>query len=326
MSNNSILTDTSPSVARDPHDARTIAEKASSYRRLSRAEATLRAYATDFADFESYANDRGESALPASAELVEQYVSHLADRAALSTIRRRVVSISLRHQALKLTSPTTAYAVREAMRGITRHKTTRQRSKSAMTSDLLKIALRKCGDDVKGTRDRAIMLLGFAGAFRRSEIAALDVDDVRFEARGAIVTLRRSKTDQEGRGREVAFPYLRSAMCPVAALRAWIKVAGIERGPLFVGFALDGSLTRERISGRLVERVVNSLAKKAGLEGDFGAHSLRAGFVTSAAERHIETHRIAKVTGHKSQAVLAGYIRSAQVWDDSPLAVVMRKR
>lgn len=326
MADKSLFSAVPSSVATDPHDAITLGEKALSYRRKSSSEATRRAYASDWADFESFARRVDESPLPALPHLIERYVSELADGSALATIRRRLVSISRRHQAAGLDTPTTAYVVRETMKGISRDKGSRPQGKAALTTDLLKLALRECGTDLKGLRDRAIMLLGFSGAFRRSELAALDVEDLRFEPRGMVVHLRRSKTDQEARGRDVAIPLLRSSMCPVAAVRTWLRESDIRTGPLFVAFGLNGRVTGDRISGRVVERLVTQLARRAGLDGKFAAHSLRAGFVTSAAERHVDTHRIAKVTGHKSQTVLAGYIRSATLFDDSPLAVVMRKR
>ena len=191
--------------------------------------------------------------------------------------------------------------------------------------DLLESVLRYVGMDLMGLRDRALMLVAFSGAFRRSEVAALTVDDVRFEARGAAVNLRRSKTDQEGEGRVVALPRLgRSTCCPVAALETWLAQAGITDGPVFRTFSMRGDLTSNAIGGRDVARIVQRLAAAAGLDGDFAAHSLRAGFVTSAARKKVPEIDIARVTGHRSFEVLRGYVRDATLFvDDSPLATII---
>jgi len=160
----------------------------------------------------------------------------------------------------------------------------------------------------------------FAGGFRRSEVAALNVADVRFERRGAVVTLRRSKTDQIGAGREVEIPQLRTAaLCAIVALRDWLAAARIVDGPIFRTFSLRGELQAKRIDGRDVARLVQRLTSRARLEGDFAAHSLRAGFVTSGAERGIAEASLQNVTRHRSSAILRGYIRRATLFDDAPL-------
>ena len=246
--------------------------------------------------------------------------------AAVSTIRRRLVAIAQRHRLLGHASPTENAIVREIMQGIARELGTARKKKSALTFDLLESVLRFAGPDLMGLRDRALMLVAFSGAFRRSEVAALTVDDVRFEARGAAVNLRRSKTDQEGEGRVVALPRLgRSACCPVAARETWLAQGGITDGPVFRTCSMHGNLTANAIGGgRGVARIVQRLVEAAGLDGDFAAHSLRAGFVTSAARKKVPEIDMTRVTGHRSFEVLRGYVRDVTLFqDDSPLATII---
>jgi integrase len=184
-------------------------------------------------------------------------------------------------------------------------------------------------DSTLGVRDRALLLLGFAGAFRRSELVALDVGDVRPTADGLVVTLRRSKTDQEGTGREVGIPYGSTpATCPVRAVRAWLAVhAFLSQGgtecPLFHRIDRHGRQLPGRLSDRAVARVVQRTARSAGLEAaSYAGHSLRAGLATSAAAADVPERVIAQQTGHRSMAVLRRYIRSGSLFRENAAARV----
>lgn len=180
------------------------------------------------------------------------------------------------------------------------------------------------GDDLKGKRDRAIVLLGFAAALRRSELAALCVDDLRFEKRGLIVTIRRSKTDQEARGTEIAVPYVvHKTLCAVRAVKAWLEACGITAGPAFRSFTLQREMLPTPINGRDVANLVKRLAAKAQLDGDFSGHSLRAGFATSAAASKASLDAIARTTRHKPLSVLMSYVRPAQAFDDVALTTMI---
>jgi integrase len=187
-------------------------------------------------------------------------------------------------------------------------------------------------ESLRGRRDRALLLLGFSGAFRRSELAALDLDDLAFDDRGLAVTVRSSKTDQEGQGRQVAVPFVRSnaERCPVTAVREWLRVAEITSGPVFRTFALPRGrqdrferLQEVRMDGRDIARVVQRTTALAGVEGDFAGHSLRAGFVTAAAQKKVPEVDIMRVTGHRSTAVLRGYVRRATQFEDAPLTTIL---
>jgi site-specific recombinase XerD len=300
------------------------AEQAKTYARNARSTATRRAYASDLREFERYCAVNDFNPLPAEPQTVALYLSELAGRLKVSTVKRRVVAIAQAHQLNGFPSPTADPIVREILKGIVRTHGIAPHKKTALTAELLKDVLHRLDESLRGRRDRALLLLTFAGGFRRSEVAALDLADVRFERRGAVVTLRRSKTDQVGAGREVAIPQLRTpALCPVHALHAWIEAAGIVEGPLFRTFSMKGELQTNRIDGRDVARLVQRLTRRARLEGDFAAHSLRAGFVTSGAECGIAEASLQNVTGHRSATILRGYVRRATLFDDAPLPRIM---
>ena len=208
------------------------------------------------------------------------------------------------------------------MVGLTREKGLAGKKKSALTMDILRDAINALDGSLRGTRDRALLLLGFGTALRRSEIAALDFGDLKFSRDGVLVTIRFSKTDQAGAGAPVALPYVSNpSLCGVRAVKAWIAAAGIESGPLFRTI-VDGKATDQRIGSSALARVIQKLCK--GLDGDFGGHSLRAGFVTSAAEEKFGFTEISAVTRHRSQQVLAGYIRSANAFKTSPMHDIVR--
>jgi site-specific recombinase XerD len=301
------------------------AEHARDYAERAHAPNTRRAYRADLAHFGAWCAARSLEPLPADPATVALYFTHLADAGAkLATIRRRVAAINGVHAERGLEKPSAHPEVRRVLRGIANTIGAPPVRKDALTIELLRQALGTLDGSLKGTRDRAILLLGFAGAFRRSELAALDVADLRFSRRGLCVTLRRSKTDQGGEGREVAIPQTPvAAVCPVRAVKAWLQVARIDDGPLFRGVGKQG-VTNDRISDASVARLVKRLAGAAGLSGDFAAHSLRAGFVTSAAERKVADRDIARVTGHKSMAILGSYVRRANVFDAPALLEIVR--
>ncbi len=179
-----------------------------------------------------------------------------------------------------------------------------------------------------GIRDRAILLVGFVGAFRRSELVALDVEDVAAHAAGLVVILRRSKVDQEPRGFAKAIPYGGdTATCPVTAMKAWLEAARITSGPLFRSIDRHGNVAPDRTSGLTVARVVKRAALAAGLDAErFSGHSLRLGFVTTAARRGCSERSIANQTGHRSMPVLRGYIRRANVFEENAAVAVVGLR
>jgi site-specific recombinase XerD len=229
-----------------------------------------------------------------------------------------MAAIRWAHEAASLESPTASKLVRSTMKGIRRGQGTAPNRKAPATVDRLAAMVSQADTDtLKGLRDKALLLFGFASAMRRSELVALTVEDIEQTERGLLVTLRRSKTDQEGQGHQRAIPFGRSPeTCPVGALNAWLEGASIDEGRLFRSVSRHGQVG-ERMSTRAVADVVKHYAVLAGLNPDeYSGHSLRAGFVTSAAEKGRSTERIMDHTGHQSAAMVRVYTRRVDVFQD----------
>lgn len=285
----------------------------------SLADASKRAYRLDIAHFEATGRR-----LPATPETVAAYLAEGVQTYAVATLQRRLASISKAHRSICADDPTKSELVRATLRGVRRTVGVKQRQAQALLRDDLFAILDKLGDRTKDVRDRAMLLLGWACALRRSELVALNVEDVAFTGQGALVTIRKSKTDQEGAGREIAMPFGRTRHCPVATLKRWLEVARIETGPIFLGMDKHGHILSERISGEAVTDVVKLRVSSAGYDpAIFSAHSLRSGFATSAAMAGATSYKIRQVTGHRSEAGLAPYLRTVDLFDDSATARVL---
>jgi integrase len=321
----SILPQALPVAASAENSLALVVDRARDYAEAAHAEGTRLAYRVGWNDFTAYCRQHGFDALPASPQTVALYVTTCADRLKLATIRKYLAAIADKYRESGLDSPTSHEMVRRIVRGIARTNGSSQARKSAVTLDRLRAMLLEVrGDDLKAKRDRALVLLGFAAALRRSELAALRVEDLRFEKLGIIVTIRRSKTDQEAKGVEIAVPYVASrSLCAARAVKAWLDGSGLTAGPLFRSFTLQRQMLETPIGGRDVANLVKKLTSKARLEGDFSGHSLRAGFATSAAASKVSLDAIARTTRHKSLSVLMGYVRPAQAFDDVALTTMI---
>ncbi|TPN43331.1 site-specific integrase [Mesorhizobium sp. B1-1-7] len=285
----------------------------------SLADASKRAYRLDIAHFEATGRR-----LPATPEIVAAYLAEGSQTYAVATLQRRLASISKAHRAISAEDPTKSELVRATLRGVRRTLGVKQRQAQALLRDDLFAILDRLGDRTKDVRDRAMLLLGWACALRRSELVALEVADIAFTSQGALVTIRKSKTDQEGAGREIAMPFGRARHCPIAALKRWLEFAGIEAGPIFLGMDKHGNVLPDRISGEAVSDVVKLRVSSAGYDpAVFSAHSLRSGFATSAAMAGATSYKIRQVTGHRSEAGLAPYLRTVDLFDDSAAARVL---
>jgi integrase len=252
------------------------------------------------------------TSLPAAPETVALYLTNLAERRrSMATLAPRLATISQAHQAAHLESPTRAAEVRAVMQGIRRAKGTPQRQKTAAITLIIRAMVAGLPGSLIGMRDRALLLLGFAGAFRRSELVSLDVADLAFNADGLVVTLRRSKTDQDGQGATKGIPYgSHPGTCPVRALRALLDTAGIVDGPLFRPITRHGKIQPMRLSAYAVALVVKRAAEATGLDPEqFAGHSLRAGLATAAAAAGVSERAIMAQTGHRSVMVARRYIR-----------------
>jgi integrase len=302
-----------------------------------KAASTRAAYRSDGRAFAAWCRSRGLDPLAATPETVALHLSSCAEQGlAPSSLGRRLAGIAYFLQTGGVPDealPTRSKLVREALAGIRRRHAQPSKRKAAATTDVLVELLKTCDDSMLGRRDRALLTFGFGCALRRSELVALDVADLEEVKEGLRVTIRRSKTDQLGAGYVVPVGH-GSRLRPVASLQAWLQAAGIEDGPLFLGVHRSGKVQPQRsrkgvsYSGRLtagmVGLVVKRRATQAGLDPrQFSGHSLRAGFVTSAAEHGANIFKIMDVTRHKSVDVLKGYVRSREMFKDYAGAAIL---
>lgn len=302
-----------------------LASQAEHYLRASQAENTRRAYASDWRHFLSWCKAAGRGSLPASPETLVLYLSALAQTAKTSTLTRRLSAITQAHQAVGSESPTHHLAVRKLMAGIRREKGTAQTGKRPVTTEDLRAMMAMLSSKrILDVRDRALLLLGFAGAFRRSELVGLNVDDLEINREGLIVTIRRSKTDPEGQGRRVGIPYGSTpATCPVRALQAWLQILDTHGGPLFQTINRHQQIGRKRLTAQSVALVVKRAATSAGLEAaQLAGHSLRAGLATAAAAAGVSERAIMAQTGHRSLMTLRKYIREGSLFLENAAAKV----
>jgi integrase len=293
------------------NDVTTYTEAARRYASKSRSDATLKAYASAWKEFQAFA---GGGALPATPQTVIAYLTALADAGSkVSTINVKLSAISFRHNAAKVADPTAHEDVRLVMAGIRRELGTRPAKKAPVTLDDLRRMVEACDTGtLQGKRDKALVLLGWAGAFRRSELVALDVADLQINGSVKVV-LRKSKTDQDGAGMVKVIPPIDDlALDPVRALRAWLDAANIKSGAVFRKVSRWDVMSEARLTSQSVALVVKSLAERAGLDPrQFSGHSLRSGFITAAATAGVESRDIMAQTGHKSENVMRGYIQDA---------------
>jgi site-specific recombinase XerD len=297
----------------------TVGQDARNYIAASRSASTQRAYQNDLADFTAWCQQHERVDLPASPATVADYLADCAKRGlATATIGRRVTSISVGHRMAGLPSPTKAEPVRLALGGIRRSLGTRQRQAKALSVPELRTMVEALPEDLRGARDRAVMLIGFAAGLRRSEIVGLDASDLVEEPQGLRLTLRRSKTDQTGEGRQIGILRGRHPETdPCAALAAWREASGLTDGPLFVSIHVSGRLGG-RLSGIDVNRILIRAAKTAGIDPTgLSGHSLRSGCATSAAASGASERSIQNVTGHKSTAMLRRYIQAGSLFAET---------
>lgn len=313
--------DTSITPAEAPNLPAPVIERVISNMSAALAPSTLRVYRSSLKDFAAWCEGIEVAPLPSSPELVAGYVTELAERGlSVSTIEQRLAAIRYAHEAQDIQTPTASKAVRLTMSGIRRKVGVAPKKQAApATAERITAMLSHVqGDGIKAIRDRAVLLLGFASAMRRSELVALQVEDIERKEDGLLLTIRRSKTDQDGAGVTIAIPRGQSeGTCPVAAVEAWLAAAGIASGNVFRSITRHGAVNGS-LSGRAVADIVKAAASKAGVSGDFSGHSLRSGFVTSAAERGVRAESIADHTRHASVEMVRTYTRKADLFRSHP--------
>ena len=298
---------------------------ARSYASEASAENTRRAYRAAWGDFVAWCEAAGHAYLPAAPEVVGSFLAERASTHKVASLTMRLVAIGQAHRLAGHRLDAQHPAIRETMKGIRRRHGTAPAKKAAADVAVMRDALSELAklEGPRALRDRALLLVGFAGALRRSELVALDVADLRCVPEGMVLTLRRRKTDQDGRGTEIAIPYGQSERtCPVLALRAWLA-ARIASGPIFVSINRYGTIGTKRLSPIDVARVVKAAVEAAGADPkDFAGHSLRSGFITSAARAGVAERHIQNQSGHRSLPVLRGYIRRGSLFVDNAAAKV----
>ncbi len=287
--------------------------KAVDYVRASVSENTRRAYRSDLRHFIDWGGT-----IPATDVMVANYLAAHAGSLSVATLSRRVAAISKAHTSKGLKTPTQSALTQSTLKGIKRtHGRPQRVSAPLLVEDLLRI-MNVLGEEPKDIRDRAILLVGFAGGFRRSELVQLDVEDIRHVRQGVVITIRRSKTDQAGMGREIGIPFARGRFCPVKALEEWLQFSGTEDGAIFSSVNRYGRVGVGRLTGEAVAGVVKGRVEEIGLDPtNYSGHSLRAGLATSAAMAGLSTLAIRQQTGHRSDAALARYIRSGELFTNN---------
>ena len=280
---------------------------------------TRRAYASDLEHFRAWGGS-----FPASPQQLANYLAAHAWMLSTATLARRLAAIGRAHTTAGYPNPAADDLVRATFRGIRRTCGHPQRRVAALTSEYLIAIVSSLGNSKKEVRDRALLLLGFAGAFRRSELTALDRESIEQRPSGLIVTIRKSKTDQERHGRKIAIPTSRGTICPVRALKDWIDLAKITEGPIFRPVTKQGEVLPRRLSTDAVALIVKQRSHSISGRGDrYSSHSLRAGFVTTAALAGIPIWKIKAQTGHVSSASLERYIRVSQLFTENGASALL---
>lgn len=301
------------------HELKQLVDRAGFYAEAARSQATRRGYASDFRQFQKWCDAQGLAALPASPATLVLYLTDQADLGrAVATLERALISIRKAHRDQQLDDPTGHSALKTLMKGIRNDKGVAQKKAAPLLVEPLKkiVGAMDLGR-LKDLRDRALLCLGFATGMRRSELVGLDVEHLVVEERGLVAQLGRTKSDQEGAGRKVVvFRGASPRTCPVAAVQDWLAAACIQDGPVFVEVTRHGHVrTGQRLTDQVVALVVKQRGEAVGMDaGQLSGHSLRAGLATQAAMNGALERDIAKQTGHRSDRILRGYIREADLW------------
>ena len=294
----------------------------------SKAHNTLRAYKSDFKDFGAFCAKHGLNSLPTEPKIVSIYLTHLAKNSKMSTIRRRLVSISMVHKIKGHYLDTKHPIITENILGIKRTKGSIQKGKKPLLINHLKsivnVINEQNAEEIKKLRDRSIILIGFGGGFRRTELISIDHEDLEFVPEGLKITIRRSKTDQFGEGMIKGLPYFSNEIyCPVRSLKRWLEVSKIKSGPIFRKFSKGSLLTEKRLTDQSVVLLMKEYLTLAGIENkNFSGHSLRAGFATVAAESGADERSIMAMTGHKTTQMVRRYIREANIFKNNALSKI----
>ncbi len=291
----------------------------------SKANNTLRAYKSDFKDFGLFCAKHGLNSLPSEPKVVSLYLTHLSKNSKISTLRRRLVSISMVHKYKGHYLDTKHPIILENLMGIKRVKGSIQNGKKPLLINHLKLIINvineKITNDIKKYRDKSIILVGFAGGFRRAELISIDYEDIEFVPEGMKITVKKSKTDQFGEGMIKGIPYFDDEnYCPVSNLKKMLEISNIKNGPIFRRFSKGLCLKDKRLSDQSVASILKEYLNLVGIENkNFAGHSLRSGFATVAAESGADERSIMAMTGHKTTQMVRRYIKEANIFKNNAL-------
>ncbi len=279
--------------------------------------AMVKRYRNDLLHFRAWGGT-----IPATADTVAAYLSSYAGHLSIATMQRRIVSVAKAHTMQGYSDPTKSDLVKLTLRGIRRIHGKPQTQATPIMKDDLIVMLSHAPASMKGIRDQALLMLGFCGALRRSELVAIRAEDLQFTPQGILLTIPRSKTDQNGEGRKIAIPKSRGRICPVGSVGLWLEKSSIESGPIFRAVDKGGRLFGHKLSDRAVSDIVKQYTKLAGLDPkQYSGHSLRAGLATSAAQAGISSWKIMAQTGHRTEAMLARYVRDGDLFNQNAAAL-----
>ena len=293
--------------------------------KLSKANNTLRAYKSDFKDFGAFCAKHGFNSMPSEPKVVSLYLTHLSANSKISTLRRRLVSIGVVHKLKGHYLDTKHPVIIENLMGIKRKKGSIQTGKKPILINHLKQIINVIDEQkvekIKKLRNRTLILVGFGGGFRRTELISIDHEDIDFVQEGVKITVRKSKTDQFGEGIIKGLPYFSNdKYCPVTNLKNWLTLSKIKTGPIFRRFAKGSILTKHRLTDQSVVLIIKDCLKLAGIENqNFSGHSLRSGFATVAAESGADERSIMAMTGHKTTQMVRRYIQEANLFKNNAL-------
>jgi site-specific recombinase XerD len=279
----------------------------------SKSTNTLRAYQSDYNDFSLFCSKNGFQAMPTQPKILALYITHLASYSKYSTLKRRLASISIIHKTKGHYIDTKHPIIVENLMGIKRTNGSNQKGKKPLLINDLKLLINAIDEskekNIRKIRDKALVLIGFSGGFRRSELVDIEYEDIEFVEEGVKIFVKRSKTDQSGEGMTKAIPYFDNInFCPVKALNKWVVEAEIKEGKIF------------NISDKSVALIIKKYANYAGLDSRrYAGHSLRSGFATSTAESGAEERNIMAMTGHKSTEMVRRYIKEANLFKNNAL-------
>ena len=307
-------------------DVKALHEETLNNLKSSKANNTIRAYRSDFSDFGAFCVKNSFKFLPTDPKIVSLYLTHLSIKdAKMSTLRRRLVAIGMIHKLKGHYLDTKHPIIIENIMGISRKKGNYQRGKKPILINQLKeivnVIDKEKTEEIKKIRDKTIILIGFAGGFRRTELVSIDYEDLEFVPEGVKIIIRRSKTDQFGEGMIKGLPYFSNQIyCPVLHLKKWLEISNIKSGAIFRKFNKGFSLSDNRLTDQTVALLLKKYLGVAGIENkNYSGHSLRSGFATVSAESGADERSIMAMTGHKTTQMVRRYIKEANLFKNNAL-------